>query len=128
MQPSLPRSRGLNHRRRISLHLSPAARPPAAQRGVVRQAPSWRCQAQASGGSPMGVPIPADTDLPDTLLVGLTSHHLLLASPGVAAIFLGALLGTLGIVPGVAVAVGVLVVGTANRRRRGLQPRRPHLR
>jgi hypothetical protein len=57
--------------------------------------------------------MPADTDLPDTLLLGLTGHHLLLAAPGVAAIFLGALLGALGVLPAVAVAVGVLVVGGA---------------
>jgi hypothetical protein len=57
--------------------------------------------------------MPADTDLPDTLVLGLTSHHLLLAAPGAAAIFLGALLGALGVIPLPAVAVGVLVVGAA---------------
>ena len=61
----------------------------------------------------MSVPMPADTDLPDTLVLGLTSHHLLLAAPGAAAIFLGALLGALGVIPLPAVAVGVLVVGAA---------------
>ena len=61
----------------------------------------------------MSVPMPADTDLPDTLVLGLTGHHLALAAPGAAAIFLGALLGALGILPGLAVAVGVLVVGAA---------------
>src|SRR6266478_6214474 len=57
--------------------------------------------------------MPADTDLPDTLVLGLTSRHLLLAAPGAAAIFLGALLGALGVIPLPAVAVGVLVVGAA---------------
>src|SRR5437879_5639405 len=57
--------------------------------------------------------MPADTDLPDTLVLGRTSHHLLLAAPGAAAIFLGALLGALGVIPLPAVAVGVLVVGAA---------------
>jgi hypothetical protein len=54
--------------------------------------------------------MPTDTDLPDTLVLGLTGHHLLLAAPGAAAIFAGTLLGVL---PAVAVAVGVLVVGAA---------------
>ena len=57
--------------------------------------------------------MPADTDLPDTLVLGLTSQHLVLAAPGMAGIFLGALLGALGILPVPAVAVGVLVVGAA---------------
>ena len=61
----------------------------------------------------MSVPMPADTDLPDTLVLGLTSHHLLLAAPGVATIFVGALLGALGVIPLPAVAVGMLVVGAA---------------
>ncbi len=61
----------------------------------------------------MSVPMPTDTDLPDTLVLGLTARHLLLASPGVALIFLGGLLGVTGALPGPVVLVGVVVVAAA---------------
>jgi hypothetical protein len=61
----------------------------------------------------MKVRVPADTDLPDTLVAGLTAHQLLLAAPGVATVLVGGLLLTLGIVPVWTALVGLVVVAVS---------------
>jgi hypothetical protein len=61
----------------------------------------------------MKVRVPADTDLPDTLVAGLTAHQLLLTAPGVATVLVGGLLLTPGIVPVWTALVGLVVVAVS---------------